>query len=63
MGHGQCYLVANGNDGKKYWAYCKKYSDAHETSFKAKVKTASGYPCRTVRRENFEPPTGTEITL
>ena len=55
MGHGSCYLVANGDDGKTYWAYCSKYSDAYETSFKAQVKQLSGFPCRKVRREQSEP--------
>jgi hypothetical protein len=62
-GHGSCYLVANGDDGKKYWAYVKKYSDDHETSFKAKVKAASGHPCRSVKRDNSQPSSGTEIKL
>ena len=63
MGHGETYLVANGDDGNKYWAYCRKYSDEHETAFKAKVKERSGYPCRRVRRENSEPSDGIEIQL
>lgn len=60
-GHGKCWLVANGDDGNKYYTYCKKYSDACETNFKAQVKLKSGYPCRTVRRENSEPTSGIEI--
>jgi hypothetical protein len=38
---GETYLVAHGDDGNKYWAYCRKYSDDHETAFKAKVKERS----------------------
>jgi hypothetical protein len=63
MGHGSCYLVANGDDNNKYWAYCRKYSDAHETSFKAQVARLSGFPCRRVRRENAQPDDGIEVTL
>ena len=62
-GHESCYLVANGDDGVTYWAYVKKYSDAFETSFKAKVKTASGHACRSVTRKNSEPTKGTEVKL
>lgn len=62
-GHGKCWLVANGADGNKYWAFVKKYSDAHEKSFKAQVKIASGSACRTVHRETSEPDDGIEITL
>lgn len=59
-GHGSCYLVANGDDGKKYWRYCKKYSDEQETAFKQAVMLAAG-GCRTVRRDNSEPEGGVEI--
>ena len=62
-GHGECWLVANGDDGNKYWGDVRKYSDGDETSFKAKVKQRSGYPCRTVRREYSEPGDGISIAL
>ena len=61
-GHGSCYLVTNGEDGETYWAYCKKYSDAFETAFKAKVRERAG-GSRNVRRENSEPSRGIEITF
>ena len=60
--HDKCYLVSNGDDGNKYYTYCKKYEDSCETSFKAKVKENSGYPCRTVRRENSEPSSGIDLS-
>lgn len=62
-GHGKCWLVANGQNGVTYWAYVRKYSDAYETSFKRQVFILSGFPCRTVHRENSEPDEGHEITL
>ena len=62
-GHGECWLVANGDDGNKYWAYVRKYSDVYETSFKAQVKQRSGYACRTVRRVYSEPDDGISIAL
>jgi len=54
-GHEKCWLVANGDDGNKYYTFCKKYSDECETRFKAIVKQKSGYPCRSVHRKNSEP--------
>lgn len=60
-GHGKCWLVANGEDGNKYYTFCKKYADALETAFKANVKARTGYPCRTVRREPSEPSSGIRI--
>lgn len=63
MPHGKCWLVANAGDGNTYWASVRKYSDAHETSFKAQVKILSGFACRKVRRETSEPDDGIEINL
>lgn len=54
-GHGACYLVANGEDGNRYYAYCSKYRDEYETSFKAEVKARTGFSCRRVQRMNTEP--------
>ena len=62
-GHDKCYLVANGDDGEKYYTYCKKYSDACETAFKATVKQRSGYPCRTVHRDTSEPDEGIDLQV
>jgi len=54
-GHSKCWLFANGDDNNKYWAFCKKYKDADEISFKAQVKQQSGYNCRTVHRKDSKP--------
>ena len=59
-GHGKCYLVANGDDGKKYYRFVKKYSDDEETKFKRAVAAKAG-KCRTVSRANKEPMNATEI--
>lgn len=63
MPHGSCYLVANGHAGTTYFAYCRKYSDAHETAFKAEIRRLTGYPCRRVQRKQYAPMGGVEINL
>ena len=61
-GHDSCYLVTTGDDGNTYWAYCKKYSDAHEKSFKAQVAALAGR-IGSVHRKNKAPDRGIEITF
>jgi hypothetical protein len=61
-GHDKTWLVANGDDGNRYWAYCRKYSDAFETAFKAQVRMRAG-GCRTVHWSPSEPDDGIQIVV
>jgi hypothetical protein len=60
--HDKTWLIANGGDGERYWAYCRKYSDVFETAFKAQVRARTG-DCRTVHWSSSEPSNGTEIEI
>jgi len=53
-GHAACWLVANGEDGNRYYTRCDPYTDACETAFKARVRRQSG-DCRNVHREYVQP--------
>lgn len=59
--HGKCWLVANGDDGNRYWCYCDAYDDEKEKNFKRQVYSRSGYDCRKVHRESHEPDRGFEL--
>jgi hypothetical protein len=61
--HGKCWLVANGEDGNKYWAFVRKYSDAFEKSFRIQIAQRTGHPARGVHREYSEPEGGIEIVF
>lgn len=61
-GHGKRWLLVNSDNGNTYWTFCKKYSDACETSFKARVKTISGGAGHgKVQHKNSQPTRGIEI--
>ena len=64
-GHGECWLVANGDDGNKYWGDVRKYeATATTTSFKAKVEQPVGLPVPHRPDDEYsEPGDGISIAL